>query len=64
MKGIISPAFRSVPCRGAGKLVGAVAQTVGGRGGGRPDMAEAGGNDGAALSAALDRVYELVDEMA
>ena len=48
----------------AGKLVGALAQTVGGRGGGRPDMAEAGGNDGSALSKALDQVYELVDEMA
>ena len=48
----------------AGKLVGAVAQTVGGRGGGRPDMAEAGGSDAAALSKALDQVYELVDEMA
>ena len=29
----------------AGKLVGAVAQAVGGKGGGRPDMAEAGGKD-------------------
>ena len=48
----------------AGKLVGAVAQTVGGRGGGRADMAEAGGNDGAALPKALDQVYALVDEMA
>ena len=48
----------------AGKLVGAVAQTVGGRGGGRPDMAEAGGSDGAALAAALDQVYGLVEEMA
>ena len=47
----------------AGKLVGAVAQTVGGRGGGRPDMAEAGGSDGAALAKALDQVYGLVDEM-
>ena len=48
----------------AGKLVGAVAQTVGGRGGGHADMAEAGGNDGAALPKALDQVYALVDEMA
>ena len=48
----------------AGKLVGAVAQTVGGRGGGRADMAEAGGSDGAALAKALDQVYGLVEEMA
>ena len=33
----------------AGKLAGAVAKAVGGKGGGRPDMAEAGGNDPAAL---------------
>ncbi len=33
----------------AGKLVGAVAQAVGGKGGGRPDMAEGGGKDAAAL---------------
>ena len=48
----------------AGKLIGSVAQTVGGRGGGRPDMAEAGGTDGAALTKALEQVYGLVDEMA
>jgi alanyl-tRNA synthetase len=41
----------------AGKLAGAVAQAVGGRGGGRPDMAEGGGNDATALDAALDNVY-------
>ena len=40
-----------------GKLVGAVAQAVGGKGGGRPDMAEGGGKDASALAAALDGVY-------
>ncbi|HXA52993.1 MAG TPA: alanine--tRNA ligase-related protein, partial [Candidatus Acidoferrum sp.] len=40
----------------AGKLVGAVAQAVGGKGGGRPDMAEAGGKDAGALDAALAAV--------
>jgi alanyl-tRNA synthetase len=37
----------------AGKVVGAVAKLVGGSGGGRPDMAEAGGKDPAQLAAAL-----------
>ena len=47
----------------AGKLAGAVAQAVGGKGGGRADMAEAGGKDPAALPAALEKVYGYVDEM-
>ncbi|WP_071068370.1 alanine--tRNA ligase, partial [Klebsiella pneumoniae] len=37
----------------AGELVGMVAQQVGGKGGGRPDMAQAGGTDASALPAAL-----------
>jgi alanyl-tRNA synthetase len=45
----------------AGKLAGAVAQAVGGKGGGRPDMAEAGGKDPAALDAALASVYREVE---
>jgi alanyl-tRNA synthetase len=45
----------------AGKVVGAVAQKVGGKGGGRPDLAEAGGKDAAALDAALDGVYGVVE---
>jgi len=44
----------------AGELVGAVAAKVGGRGGGRPDFAQAGGNDPAALDAALAGVEALV----
>jgi alanyl-tRNA synthetase len=47
----------------AGKLAGAVAQAVGGRGGGRPDMAEAGGKDPAALDKALADVYTSVEGM-
>ncbi|SFR18644.1 alanyl-tRNA synthetase [Enterobacter sp. kpr-6] len=40
----------------AGELVGMVAQQVGGKGGGRPDMAQAGGTDASALPAALATV--------
>jgi alanyl-tRNA synthetase len=47
----------------AGKLAGSVAQAVGGKGGGRPDMAEAGGKDVAALPAALAQVYSTVEGM-
>jgi alanyl-tRNA synthetase len=47
----------------AGKLVGQVAQAVGGKGGGRPDMAEAGGKNPEALPAALENVYTAVEGM-
>jgi alanyl-tRNA synthetase len=40
-----------------------VAQAVGGKGGGRPDMAEAGGKDPEALDGALDQVYASVEGM-
>ncbi|ECI4490575.1 alanine--tRNA ligase [Salmonella enterica] len=40
----------------AGELIGMVVQQVGGKGGGRPDMAQAGGTDAAALPAALASV--------
>src|SRR5215472_752765 len=45
----------------AGKVVGAVAEKVGGKGGGRPDLAEAGGKDASALDAALDGAYNVVE---
>jgi alanyl-tRNA synthetase len=44
----------------AGKLVGDVARAIGGKGGGRPDMAEGAGKDAAALPEALAGIYERV----
>ncbi|MEN9704376.1 MAG: alanine--tRNA ligase [Pseudomonadota bacterium] len=44
----------------AGEIVGAVAAQVGGKGGGRPDFAQAGGNQPAALAAALATVESFV----
>jgi alanyl-tRNA synthetase len=46
----------------AGELVNFVAQQIGGKGGGRPDMAMAGGTDAAALPAALAGVKRWVEE--
>ena len=46
----------------AGELAGAVAALVGGRGGGRPDFAQAGGNKPEALDAALKSVEGFVRE--
>jgi alanyl-tRNA synthetase len=46
----------------AGKLIGEVARVVGGRGGGRPDMAQAGGNDPSKLGEALQLARKLVGE--
>ncbi len=47
----------------AGKIVGQIAAKVGGKGGGRPDLAEAGGSDAAALDAALAAVPEVVGDL-
>jgi len=44
----------------AGKVAQHVAQLVGGSGGGRPDMAQAGGNQPERLDAALQSVYDYV----
>jgi alanyl-tRNA synthetase len=44
----------------AGKIISPVAQKVGGSGGGRPDMAEAGGKNPEALDSALSEVYTIV----
>ena len=47
----------------AGKVIGQVAPKVGGKGGGRPDMAEAGGDKPEALDTALNEVYKVVEAM-
>ncbi|MGA8597558.1 MAG: alanine--tRNA ligase [Bryobacteraceae bacterium] len=44
----------------AGKLVGEVAKQIGGKGGGRPDMAEGAGKNTGALPKALESVYDRV----
>jgi alanyl-tRNA synthetase len=46
----------------AGDLVNFVAQQVGGKGGGRPDMAQAGGNDASKLAGALQSVKGWVEQ--
>ncbi|CAM3498025.1 alanine--tRNA ligase [Brevibacillus invocatus] len=48
----------------AGKIIKEVATRCGGGGGGRPDMAQAGGKDPAKLQEALDLVQELVKSQA
>jgi alanyl-tRNA synthetase len=47
----------------AGKIVGLLAAKVGGKGGGRPDLAEAGGSDVGALDAALASAKDVVGEL-
>jgi alanyl-tRNA synthetase len=47
----------------AGKVIGPVAHKVGGKGGGRPDLAEAGGKDASALDSALAEAYSVVGSL-
>jgi len=47
----------------AGKIVQELAKRVGGSGGGRPDLAEAGGKDTSAVESALSTVYPLIDRL-
>jgi alanyl-tRNA synthetase len=44
----------------AGKLVGSLAALVGGKGGGRPDIAQAGGSDPEKLDEALRSLFGLI----
>ena len=52
-----------IPKLHAGKIIQATAKQVGGSGGGRPDLAEAGGKDTSNLKTALDQVYPLIEQM-
>jgi len=47
----------------AGKLIGALAEKLGGKGGGRPDLAEAGGKDTAGLKTALETVPSYIESL-
>ncbi|MFP3927847.1 MAG: DHHA1 domain-containing protein, partial [Desulfobacteraceae bacterium] len=47
----------------AGRLIGRLSPLVGGKGGGRPDMAQGGGSEPQGLDQALGSVPELVEEM-
>ena len=47
----------------AGKIVQELAKLVGGSGGGRPDLAEAGGKDTSGIEKAMDQVYPLLDRL-
>ena len=47
----------------AGKIVQELAKLVGGSGGGKPDLAEAGGKDTSAIEKAIAHVYPLVDRL-
>ncbi|MDD4237989.1 MAG: alanine--tRNA ligase [Desulfotomaculaceae bacterium] len=46
----------------AGKLIKEIASVVGGSGGGRPDMAQAGGKDPARLAEALEKAYKVAEQ--
>jgi alanyl-tRNA synthetase len=52
-----------IPKLHAGKIVQELAKLVGGSGGGRPDLAEAGGKDTSAVESALQSVYPLIDRL-
>ncbi len=48
----------------AGQVVNKLAAIVGGKGGGRPDLAEAGGKEAARLGDALEASYQIIEQMA
>jgi len=52
-----------IPKLHAGKIIQELAKLVGGSGGGRPDLAEAGGKDTSGIETALRSVYPLIDRL-
>jgi alanyl-tRNA synthetase len=52
-----------IPRLHAGKIVQELARMVGGAGGGRPDLAEAGGKDTSAIESTLGNVYPLLERL-
>lgn len=59
----VAMATKDVLAKGvhAGNIVREVAREAGGGGGGRPDMAQAGGKDPARMNAALEKAYEIIE---
>jgi alanyl-tRNA synthetase len=47
----------------AGKIIKLIAPIIGGAGGGKPELAEAGGKDASKLSEAIEQSYALVEEL-
>lgn len=61
---LVAAATKDVVERGihSGRAVKEVAKIVGGGGGGRPDMAQAGGKDPSKLQEAMDKAYKVIEE--
>ena len=61
---LITGVTKDLTCRlHAGKIVQELAKLIGGSGGGRPDLAEAGGKDTSGIEMALSTVYPLIDRL-
>jgi alanyl-tRNA synthetase len=52
-----------IPKLHAGNIIRELAKQVGGSGGGRPDLAEAGGKDTSGIESALRSIYPLIDRL-
>ncbi len=61
---LVAAATKDLISRGihAGKAIKEIAQIVGGGGGGRPDMAQAGGKNPAKLKEAMEKAYDVVEK--
>ncbi|HKZ46073.1 MAG TPA: DHHA1 domain-containing protein, partial [Thermodesulfobacteriota bacterium] len=46
----------------AGSIIKELAPAIGGKGGGKPDMAQAGGDNPAGLKAAMEKIYSIVEK--